>query len=240
MSDETSKSGKETRILLIGEYCIQSQFIQRELEKNQRFKTTRKSIRQLQASTPSVPYSVIIVANQLLTERDCFDFIVKQVPDIDVIVYDVPSDTTDLMLFYCPNLKGVLHENTSIDYLSRCIEAVESGDFWLPRKVMAKMLLDYKPYALSLQEVNNSSLTKREKQILEQLVKGMSNLEIAEMLFVAESTVKTHIYKLYKKLNVCCRKEAIQKFSHLRSNKLTAPITHVNGQVSRFDKTQLN
>jgi ATP/maltotriose-dependent transcriptional regulator MalT len=77
---------------------------------------------------------------------------------------------------------------------------------------MAKMLIHFRPYAISSQEISNT-LTKREKQILDRIVQGQSNLEIADALFVAESTVKTHVYKLYKKLNVSCRKEAIQKFS---------------------------
>lgn len=241
MLGEIDKKEVDTNILLIGACSIQSQFIQRELEKNKRFKILRKSVSQLQSTEPVVPYTLIVVANELLVERDCFDFIVKQVPDIDLVVYDVPTDIAELMLFYCPGLKGVLHENSPIEHLSRCIDAVQTGEYWLPRKVMAKMLLEYKPYALSLHEVSESnSLTKREKQILDRLIKGLSNLEIAEELFVAESTVKTHVYKLYKKLNVCCRKEAIQKFGHLRVKKPITTTTQVNGRPSSLGKTQLN
>ncbi len=77
---------------------------------------------------------------------------------------------------------------------------------------MEKMLSDIRPYAMNSQDIS-STLTKREKQILDRLVQGHSNLQIAEELFVAESTVKTHVYKLYKKLNVSNRKEAVQKAS---------------------------
>ncbi|QPG05673.1 response regulator transcription factor [Salinimonas marina] len=240
MLGEIQKKEMDTNILLIGECSIQNQFIQRELEKSKRFKILRKSLSQIRVATPVVPYTQIVVANTVLTDRDCFDFIVKQVPDIDLVVYDVPLDIAELVLFYCPSLKGVLHDNAPIEHLSRCIEAVQNGEYWLPRKVMAKMLLDYKPYVLSLQEVNHNSLTKREKQILDRLVKGLSNLEIAEELFVAESTVKTHIYKLYKKLNVCCRKEAIQKFSHLRAKKPIVTAARLNGSPGKLNNTQLN
>ncbi len=56
-------------------------------------------------------------------------------------------------------------------------------------KTDGKMLIHFRPYAISSQEISNT-LTKREKQILDRIVQGQSNLEIADALFVAESTVK--------------------------------------------------
>jgi len=53
-------------------------------------------------------------------------------------------------------------------------------------------------------------LTKKEKEILDLISKGKSNKEIANVLFVELSTVKTHINKIYSKLNISQRKEAIK------------------------------
>ncbi|CAH8241500.1 hypothetical protein VAEKB19_5640004 [Vibrio aestuarianus] len=106
-------------------------------------------------------------------------------------------------------LKGILYEDAPVEHLIRCVESVANGNLWLPRELMASMLNQLKPYALSSQH-GLEELTKREKQILDRLVCGRSNLQIANELFVAESTVKTHIYKLYKKINVNCRREAIR------------------------------
>ncbi|TFZ50620.1 response regulator transcription factor [Photobacterium damselae subsp. piscicida] len=63
-------------------------------------------------------------------------------------------------------------------------------------------------------------LTRREKQILGLLTEGKTNIEIAETLFVAETTVKSHIYNLYKKIDVKCRKEAIFKVKQLRPESM--------------------
>lgn len=52
-------------------------------------------------------------------------------------------------------------------------------------------------------------LTKREHELLELIYQGKSNKEIAEKLFLSESTVKTHIYNIFRKLDVKNRVEAI-------------------------------
>jgi len=130
-----------------------------------------------------------------------------------LIVYDFPETGVDIELCRYRGLKGILYQEAPIDHLFRCLDAVSNNDMWLPRKLMVKMLNEFRPYAINYQELN-TTLTKREQQTLERIIQGQSNLEIAEALFVAESTVKTHVYKLYKKLNVRCRKEVINKVSN--------------------------
>ena len=56
-------------------------------------------------------------------------------------------------------------------------------------------------FALNKERLRESAITKRELEILELIAKGMSNREIAEKLFVSESTVKTHSSRLFDKLS---------------------------------------
>ena len=56
--------------------------------------------------------------------------------------------------------------------------------------------------------VTKPALTTREKQILALVVIGFSNREIADQLFVAESTVKSHLFSAFRRLGVRTRKEA--------------------------------
>jgi DNA-binding NarL/FixJ family response regulator len=55
------------------------------------------------------------------------------------------------------------------------------------------------------------ALTAREKQVLALLVLGFSNREIADKLFLTESTVKTHLAATFKKLGVTSRKDAVDR-----------------------------
>lgn len=54
-------------------------------------------------------------------------------------------------------------------------------------------------------------LSNREVEVLEYLSQGFSNQEIADKLFVSLNTIKTHIAKIYQKLNVNRRTQAVQK-----------------------------
>ena len=59
-------------------------------------------------------------------------------------------------------------------------------------------------------ELDTAVLTGREKEILGLVVLGMTNGEIGSRLFVAESTVKSHLSSAFRKLNVATRNEAVR------------------------------
>ena len=57
----------------------------------------------------------------------------------------------------------------------------------------------------------DEAMTNRELEILALLAQRLSNKEIAERLFISPETVKKHLYKIYLKLNVSSRRQAIDK-----------------------------
>jgi len=61
----------------------------------------------------------------------------------------------------------------------------------------------------AIQDLN--SLSRREKEVLELIAKGMTNKEIAGELFLSSNTIKSHSIKIYRKLNVNNRKQAVSK-----------------------------
>ncbi|MCH9660988.1 MAG: LuxR C-terminal-related transcriptional regulator [Bacteroidetes bacterium] len=65
-------------------------------------------------------------------------------------------------------------------------------------------LIDY-------QKIEALGISKREHEILVKISEGLSNREIADALFISESTIKTHISNLFIKLNAKRRTQAIQK-----------------------------
>jgi NarL family two-component system response regulator LiaR len=68
-------------------------------------------------------------------------------------------------------------------------------------------------------ELRKLNLTEREYEVLQLIVKGHSNADIAEHLFLSVSTVKTHVSNLFVKMNVKNRTQAMEKAGRL---KLTA------------------
>ncbi len=71
-------------------------------------------------------------------------------------------------------------------------------------------------FALNEAALQSLGITKREHAVLEQLASGQSNKQIATALHVSPNTVKTHISRLYEKLEVSQRVQAVQKAKDLR------------------------
>ena len=83
--------------------------------------------------------------------------------------------------------------------------------------LLKKIISGKKIYETNLIEnlVNNSlenkldKLSKREKEVLDEISKGLNNKEISDNLFITESTVKKHVSNIFVKLNIKNRQEAI-------------------------------
>jgi len=67
------------------------------------------------------------------------------------------------------------------------------------------------PFVLNANNLKEAGLTAREHEILALIAQGLSNREIGEKLFVSENTVKTHSSRLFEKMQVNRRVQAVQK-----------------------------
>lgn len=67
------------------------------------------------------------------------------------------------------------------------------------------------PFVLDAEKLKGVGLTPREHEILALIAQGLSNREIGEKLFVSENTVKTHSSRLFEKMQVNRRVQAVQK-----------------------------
>jgi DNA-binding CsgD family transcriptional regulator len=72
------------------------------------------------------------------------------------------------------------------------------------------------PFELNAQTRPALGISVREHEVLGLLAEGLSNKEIAERLFVSTNTVKTHLARVYDKLDVARRTQAVQKARSLR------------------------
>ena len=71
------------------------------------------------------------------------------------------------------------------------------------------------PFVLDEAKLKELGITQREHEILGLIAEGLSNREIGERLFVSENTVKTHSSRLFDKLSVNRRVQAVQKGKEL-------------------------
>jgi DNA-binding NarL/FixJ family response regulator len=87
----------------------------------------------------------------------------------------------------------------------------------ISRKLFNKTVIitQQKPGVLNDDKLQENGLSKREAEILLLIHEGLSNLQIADKLFISEHTVKKHISNIFLKLNVERRTEAIKRAKEL-------------------------
>ena len=97
-----------------------------------------------------------------------------------------------------------LLKNVSADELAAAIRAAHAG-----RSTLAPEAAEALIHAATQPPAPGFDLTARERDVLELMIKGLSNVEIAERLVVSQSTIKTHVSSILAKLGVTGRTEAV-------------------------------
>ena len=88
---------------------------------------------------------------------------------------------------------------------------------WIVSRVLYRRRdTDKTPEPADPVKIEALGISKREQEVLELVVQGRSNQEIADLLFISESTVKTHVSNLLVKLNARRRTEAIRIAREIR------------------------
>lgn len=106
-----------------------------------------------------------------------------------------------------PKLKGIFFRETSEEILLKGVRAIFSDECWLPRRMLSAYF--EKTRNRRYLTGNAVALTPKEIATLKLLAGGNSNGHIAEKLNVSPHTVKTHLYNVFRKINVCNRVQAV-------------------------------
>jgi LuxR family transcriptional regulator of csgAB operon len=102
---------------------------------------------------------------------------------------------------------GFFYSEDPLEHLAKGINAVFEGELWVSRKIISRYIEREKDEK-RLPPKADSILTLRELEILSTVTSGATNLQIAERLFISRHTVKTHLYNIFKKINVPNRLQA--------------------------------
>ena len=116
----------------------------------------------------------------------------KKHPDARVIVLSTYDLDEDIHRAIQSGAKSYLLKDMSIEEIASTVRGVFAGDTPLPRLVAERLT----------ERSQREQLTERERDVLESLIKGRSNKEIASSLFISEDTVKSHLKTLFAKLRV--------------------------------------
>jgi len=130
-------------------------------------------------------------------------------PDMKVIVLT----TFDLDDYVYGALRagasGFLLKDAGGDQLVDAIRVVASGEALIAPSVTKRLISEFARRPESSEVEGLGELTERELEVLAQVARGFSNAEIAEELYVSETTVKTHVSHILTKLHLRDRVQAV-------------------------------
>jgi DNA-binding NarL/FixJ family response regulator len=118
---------------------------------------------------------------------------------------------------------GIVKKERAADVLINAIERVHAGEAWLEPSLMAGVLNEMtrsaKPKKVDPEDTKIAALTNREREVIALIGEGIKNKEIADRLFISETTVRHHLTSIFDKLGVADRVELlIYAFRHGLAN----------------------
>ena len=143
-------------------------------------------------------------------------------PDAKVFLIDTGLEKERIiaaLLSY--KIHGVLSPRTELDLFKKALTVVSQGQIWVDNSTVMAFLHD----SGTLTKTGRiGTITLREKEIIDYVCQGHSNNEIADALNLSKHTVKAHLNRIFKKLNVTGRRKLISMAlsNQLAPNQKTA------------------
>jgi DNA-binding NarL/FixJ family response regulator len=140
-------------------------------------------------------------------------------PDCDVLVISMFGDEDTVFRCIEAGAVGYIHKDSAPADVAQTILQVKAGGSpispMIARKILARLSQNPPPSSLKPTAVPDVVLTERESQVLDLIARGYAYAEIARLTGISINTVQTHIKKLYGKLAVHSRSEAVFEASRM-------------------------
>ncbi|MBX3011457.1 MAG: response regulator transcription factor [Caldilineaceae bacterium] len=142
-----------------------------------------------------------------------------------VLVTDLIQSNAAILQCVEEGAAGYVYEDESVTDLLQKIHCLSQDEFLVSPSVAAALITriaELKRYTYDVEQnkVNSQwdELTPREREVLDLLAQGRSNLEIAETLVIEVGTVKNHVHSIFRKLDIRERQHAALFTQYLNGN----------------------
>lgn len=168
----------------------------------------REALRTLPAEMPDV----IVMDIQMpgMSGIECTVRLKAILPGIPILVLTVSADTHTVFRALEAGADGYLLKRSRPDQLQAAILDVLSGGAPMTSEIARRVVASFRQRAARRDETVR--LTPREEEVLALLSKGYANKEIAEKMSVSYETVRDHLRKIYERLHVHSRTEAVARY----------------------------
>ncbi len=134
-----------------------------------------------------------------------------ELPETKIVIVTVSDDDDDLFEAIKSGAEGYLLKDMSEEELGRTLTGIATGEPALSPGLAAKILDEFARVSRdgAPKEVESDGLTPREREVLELVVTGATNREIAAALYISENTVNFHMKHILAKLHLKNRAQAV-------------------------------
>ena len=201
------KSAKEIRILLADDHNVMRAGLKLLLESHPGFKVIseasdgHQALENAIAARPDI--AVLDIAMPKLSGIEAAQRINAQLPQTAIIILSMHSDEGYVLRALKSGARGYLLKDSAESDLIQAIKVVSEGKAFFSPEISKVLAEDYvREINVRGAEDSYDLLTPREKEILQLLVEGRSNKDIAGLLNLSLYTVETHRRNLQSKLNL--------------------------------------
>ena len=145
-------------------------------------------------------------------------------PRCEVLVISIFGDDTHVVAAIEAGASGYLLKDSSLSQLSDQLNHLRDGGSPLSPQIARTLIRRQRPQLLPPGQDDGSALTERELEVLTFIAKGFSYQEGAAMLGVSTNTVRTHVKRIYQKLAVNSRTEAVYEYNLRQSARGLPPL----------------
>jgi DNA-binding NarL/FixJ family response regulator len=134
-----------------------------------------------------------------------------EMPETKIVIVTVSQDDADLFEAVKSGAEGYLLKDMSNEEFERTLNGIAEGEAPLSQGLATKILEEFGRVSRGggAKGDDRDTLTDREQEVLGLVTEGKTNREIAEALFIAESTVNFHMKNILSKLHLRNRAEAV-------------------------------
>lgn len=133
-------------------------------------------------------------------------------PDSQFLMYTV-NDTDDKVFEALKaGANGYMLKNSTPEQIVQAVHEVHHGGSPMSMSVARRVVKHFRPATNQNRDALGASLTDREFNVLEMLAQGLLYKEIASRLEISEGSVKQHIHRIYGKMHVQNRTEAVNRY----------------------------
>jgi DNA-binding NarL/FixJ family response regulator len=141
---------------------------------------------------------------------ECVRQLTPLMPDSQILMLTVFEDTEQIFRALAAGASGYLLKRLSPKKLLEAIQEVRDGGSPMSAPIARKVVQSFKSVPKRGDE--SVDLSPRERSVLDGLAGGLAYKQIADQLGVSIHTVRNYIRRIYEKLHVCTRTEAVAKF----------------------------